>query len=255
MQISDELGAGAIHSDVQEAIGRELDARLHGLLSDHASGERSVRWLSRKDKELILMALACVQERASQAELHARAAMMTGATLSEVVEVAVLTIIERGMPQFKRAGLHAIQAAEHLAGQQSRYARKDHPSPDPHGDRMREIRCYVRETLGVDMPDMFVKLESLAPYALDGYMRIRQGVLHDHGAATKWLKELVMTSMDILLGNSWGAPIHGKQAMHDGASGQQLVEAVALAMIEGGLNVYRTGGEDVLRLTQAARSE
>jgi alkylhydroperoxidase/carboxymuconolactone decarboxylase family protein YurZ len=249
-RISNQLGAGNIRQDVQEAITQEISARLSCLLNHPKAS--ALRGLTRKDKELILMAITCIQERASLAELHARAAIFSGAQLAEVVEVAVLTIMSRGMPQFKRAGLPAVQAAEALVAQG--HGKKGKPTrlaTNNNADRRQEIRDYVRQSLGIKLPDMFAKLEELAPYALDGYMRMRQGVLNDGGAATKKVKELVMTAMDIIIGNAWGAPIHSKQAMVDGATVQEVVETVALTLVEGGLHVYRNGGEDVIRTTEA----
>jgi alkylhydroperoxidase/carboxymuconolactone decarboxylase family protein YurZ len=245
-KISNEIGGGEIRADVQEAIACELDARLAGVLSQRSKQLGCA--LARKDKELILMALACLQQRTFIAELHARTVIMAGGTLDEVVEIAALTIISGGMPQFKRAGLPAIRAAETLVGTAAGKPREKFHVPRS-TDRMQEIRDYVRRTLNVEWPDMFAKLEMAAPYALDGYMRIRQGLLDENGAASKDLKELVMTAMDLLLGNSWGAPLHGRQAKLDGATDQQLVETVALAVIECGAHVYLAGGADVVRLT------
>src|SRR5262245_37228971 len=189
--ISNEIGAGTIRDDVQVAIAREIEARLCYVTNGARAGNSVRDGLSRKDKELIAMALNCIQIRSPAAELHARAAIATGATVNEVVEVAVLTILSGGMPQFKLAGLGAIRAAEAdaklgLDHTPSRFAASEE---DPHStQRIDEIHRYIREVLGVELPDMFAKLEEVAPYALDGYMRMRQGVLHAHGAAKKKVK-------------------------------------------------------------------
>jgi alkylhydroperoxidase/carboxymuconolactone decarboxylase family protein YurZ len=254
MMISDEMGAGNIRRDVQAAIQSEIEARLCFIFRDRKIDEGPTPGLTRKEKELILMALNCIQVRASLAGLHARAAMASGAVLGEVIEVAVLTILERGMAQFKMAGLAAIEEAE--AAAQSTPDSSVVTAAQTTGEskqRGADIHAYIRETLGVELPDMWAKLEKVAPYALDGYMRIRQGVLNKQGAATKRLKELVVTAMDVSISNSWGAPVHVTQAVRDGATVQDVVETVALAMIEGGLPVYCNGGKQAIRAAEELR--
>ena len=129
--------------------------------------------LSRKEKELILLSIAYAHMRAAPAQLHARAAIRSGATLAEIAEVSALAIIARGMPAFSMAGVPAIEAAEAESGQTYRY-----PSGQASEVMLTDIRAYVAKVLGITFPNMWMILEKVfAPYALNGYMVIRQGVL------------------------------------------------------------------------------
>lgn len=241
----------SIHPLVELAVREEIEDRLHFLDTgvakrDHADG------LDRKSKELILLSIANAHMRAAPAQLHARAAIRAGATLADVVEIAVLAIIARGMPAFKMAALPSIQAAEEESGESSANL-----SVEAGGNvELQDIRTYIVEALGITLPDMWQKLEAVAPYALNGYMTIRQGILRDGGALPKSIKELVIIAMDISYALTWGSRMHAAQAIRDGATVRQMAEIVALAMLEGGHAVYHTGGAGVMQVAEEeARSK
>jgi alkylhydroperoxidase/carboxymuconolactone decarboxylase family protein YurZ len=95
-----------------------------------------------------------------------------------------------------------------------------------------------------------VILERIAPYALNGYMVMRQGVLRDDGALPKSIKELIIIAMDISYALTWGSRMHASQAIRDGATVRQMAEIIALAMLEGGHAVYHTGGAGVMLVAE-----
>jgi len=229
---------------VELAVAEEIAARLH-YLDNGIADVRHPDGLSRKEKELILLSIANAHMRAAPAQLHARAAIRTGASVAEVVEIAVLAIIARGMPAFKMAALPAIQAAEDESGDRYCYSQGTEAAVE-----LQDIRTYIVEALGITLPDMWQKLETVAPYALNGYMVIRQGILKDGGALPKSLKELVIIAMDISYALTWGSRMHASQAIRDGATLRQMAEIVALAMLEGGHAVYHTGGAGVMQVAE-----
>lgn len=236
-----------IHPLVEKAIDDEITERLH-FLSHSKAGAQKPGGLSRKEKELILLSIAYAHMRAAPAQLHARAAIRAGASLAEIVEVAVLAIIARGMPAFKMAALPSIQAAEAESGKTYTYDADKGAGADV---QLADIRAYIAEVLGITLPDMWLKLETVAPYALNGYMVIRQGVLKNGGALSKSIKELVIIAMDISYALTWGSRMHASQAIRDGATVQQISEIIALAMLEGGHAVYHTGGAGVIEVAEA----
>ncbi|MGE4239457.1 carboxymuconolactone decarboxylase family protein [Ramlibacter sp.] len=231
-----------IHPLVEECVAEEIAARLHFLDAKAATASHP-DGLSRKDKELLSMSIANAHAFASAAQLHARAAIRAGATIAEVVEVGVLAIICRGMPGFKMSALPAILAAEKECGEEYKY-------PVDGQEQLLDIRAYIAEALGITLPDMWLKLETVAPYALNGYMMIRQGLLKDGGALPKSIKELVIIAMDISYALTWGSRMHARQAVRDGATVRQMAEIVALAMMAGGHAVYHTGGAGVMQVAE-----
>lgn len=246
MAIKDPPSPDSIHPAVEEAVRDEIEERLC-FVSSQKAGTQKPDGLTRKEKELILLSIAYAHMRAAPAQLHARAAIRMGASMAEIAEVSVLAIIARGMPAFKMAALPAIQAAEVESGQTYTYPiQKD----DGANKNLIDIRAYIAEALGITLPDMWQKLETIAPYALNGYMLIRQGVLKDGGALSKSLKELVIIAMDISYALTWGSRMHASQAVRDGATVQQIAEIIALAMLEGGHAVYHTGGAGVIAVAE-----
>lgn len=243
--LSDEIGAGEIRADIQRAIESELLYRLTGRDTPGA--------LSRKEKELLLLAFSGVKLNACLCQLHARAAVRAGATVDEVAHAAA-TVIMTGMIRWKMAGMGAYMSSidEARSRGAAAWASRD---TKMQAHKRRELEAYVHKVLNREFPDMWETLADAAPGVLEGYMRLRQDIVRadpETGALHKAFIELTIAASDILQANSWGAQMHIRQAIRDGATVEQAVEAVALAMIEGGTPVYQTGGREVL---EAAESE
>lgn len=234
--LSNEIGAGEIRPDVQQAIDAEIEYRL--------TGEDRPGALSRKEKELLLVALNGTKLNACLSQLHARAAVRAGASSMEVAHAAS-TVMLVGMIRWKMAGQGAFTAAlqEAASRDPSRAVGKIDAG------KLSEMRGYVRKVLNREFPDMWETLGVAAPGALEGYMRLRQDVVRadsNSGAMPKKFIELCITSCDIIQANDWGAKMHVRQAVRDGLSPAAVVEGVALAMIEAGVQVYHTGGREVI---------
>jgi alkylhydroperoxidase/carboxymuconolactone decarboxylase family protein YurZ len=246
--LSDEIGGGVIRQDVQEAIQRELNYRLG---EGDAPGA-----LSRWEKELLLIAVNAVKPNACLSQLHARAAIKAGATIDQVLEVT-LSIILIGMIRWKMAGMWALEAAKQEASEELKRLEVTGQAQAGEAARIEEIRQYVRKVLHREFPDMWEVLKDVAPAILDGYMKIRENIVKPdpHGALPKKMVELTIVSYDILQANSWGAQMHVKEAIRDGATVPEVVEAVALVMIEGGVPIYKTGGLEVIEAAEEAAAE
>jgi alkylhydroperoxidase/carboxymuconolactone decarboxylase family protein YurZ len=232
--LSKEIGGGAIRGDVQIAIAAELERRL----DRRDDGEA----LSPKHRELILLSLSATRLNACLSELHARRAVRLGASPAEVRDAA-LSVILVGMIRWKMAGMGAFVASLHEAK-----AELTRPVDD-----LSALREHVHRVLDREFPDMFETLASAAPGVLDGYLKLRGNILRqnsDEGALPKWLLELMVTTCDVVQGNSWGAQMHVRQAVRDGATPVQALECIVLAMIEGGVPVYKTGGLEVIEAAE-----
>lgn len=243
--ISDEVGGGLIRQDVQEAIQRELNYRL---------GEGDVPGtLSRWEKELLLTAVNEANLNIFLSLLHARAAIKAGATVEQVRD-ATLSPILIGMLRWKMAGQWALKAAEEAAKELQGLEpirRKVSASEDA---RIGEIKQYVEQVLNRDFAsiDVWENLANVAPAVLDGYIRIRESFINykPQGALPKKFNELIIVSWDITQANSWGAQMHAEQAIRDGATVSQVVEAVALVMVERGVSIYKIGGLEVIEAAE-----
>ena len=64
--------------------------------------------------------------------------------------------------------------------------------------------------------------------------------------------ELAIIAADIFQYHPWGAVWHMQRYIADGGTVPELVEAVALAMIEDGVQCYKACGLDVLEAAESA---
>jgi len=195
-----EIGAGDIPRDLQEALWREINERL---------GEGTNRGpLTRLEKSLILIRISAALLNSMRAHLHCLAALKAGASLDQVAE-ACLSVITVGMLRWKMASMDSLSCAEAWAKRRKLPPRTP-PAPERGMEkRIEEIREYIRKALGREFPDMWERLVQVAPFALDGYMRIRGGILRSGGAIPKHIKELMVVGSDIVQGNAWGPNFTG----------------------------------------------
>lgn len=229
--LSDEIGGGSIREDVQQAIERELLYRL-GDGPDPGPLPGTFR-------ELLLLSIAAVRLNACLSEFHARRAVKLGASPDEVRDAA-LTVILVGMIRWKMAGMGAFVAACDQAGK---------PLSSVGKSEFAGLRSYVQTVLNRDFPDMWETLAAAAPGVLEGYMKLREHILRPNaaeGALPKWMVEVIVVGCDVVQGNAWGAQMHVRQAVRDGASPGQVLQAIALVMVEAGVPTYKGGGLDVI---------
>lgn len=240
--IPDNVGGGTIREDVQEAIRRELDYRQREGEQSDSSGS-----LKRWEKECLLAAINVAKPNLCLSVLHSEAAIKAGATIEQVRDI-LLGINQAGMLRWKMAGQWALTAAEEKAG---REAIKELSANEE--QRIQEIREYIRSVLHREFPDMWEKLAKVAPGVLDGYMRIRESlVTTDPGSAlSKKLVELRIFCGNISSPFTRGeSPDHARAAVRAGATVPDVVEAVALAMIEGGIPIYKTAGLECIEVAE-----
>ncbi len=240
--ISEAAGGGVIRQDVQQAIERELNYRLG---QGDAPGA-----LSRWQKELLLLVINTVKSNACLSQLHARAAIKAGANLAQVLQV-ILQIELNGMLKWVMAGSLAFKAAEADVPESQRL-RPVKEAWDGQEQRFEEIRQYLRRDSPSEMSDEWKTLAEVAPAVLDGYIRMREGVIKPDplGALPKKFMELVIISNDIVLAHPWGAVAHTQRAIRAGATVSELIEAVALVMIECGVQSYKTAGLEVIEAAE-----
>ncbi len=244
--ISETAGAGIIRQDVQQAIERELSYRLG---QGDAPGA-----LSRWQKELLLLVISAVESNACLSQLHARAAIKAGARLDQVLQT-ILYIELTGMVKWVMVGGEAFAAAEADAteSQRQELAKGGWSSKER---RLEEIKQYLLKDGHRDISDEWKKLVQVAPGILDGYIRMRESFVKPDplGALPKKMMELVIISADIVQDHPWGAVRHTERAISDGATVPEIIESVALAMIECGVQTYKTAGLEVIEAAERIAS-
>lgn len=240
--ISETAGAGVIRQDVQQAIERELRYRLG---EGDAPGA-----LARWQKELLLLVIQTVKANACLSQLHARAAIKAGATLAQVLQV-IQYVELTGMVKWVMVGHDALTAAEAEAPEVQRLAlTRDAWSGQE--QRLQEIHHYLQRDGHGELSPQWQKLAEVAPAILDGYIRMRENFVKPDplGAVPKKLMELAIITADIVQAHPWGAVRHTQRYVQAGGSVPELIEAVALAMIEDGVPCYKTCGREVIEAAE-----
>ena len=242
--ISEAAGAGVIRQDVQQAIEREVRYRLG---EGDAPGA-----LSRWQKELLLLVIHTVKANVCLSQLHARAAVKAGATLAQVIQYVELT----GMVKWVMVGHDALTAAEADVPDAQRLT----PAREAwtgHEQRLQDIQQYLRRDGHAELSPQWQKLAEVAPAILDGYIRMREHVVKPDplGAVPKKLMELAIIAADVVQAHPWGAVRHTQRFVKDGGTVPELIEAVALAMIEAGVHSYKACGREVIEAAEHIAAE
>ena len=114
------------------------------------------------------------------------------------------------------------------------------------------MQHYLRRDGHGELSPQWQKLAEVAPAILDGYIRMRENVVKPDplGAVPKKLMELAIIAADIVQAHPWGAVRHTQRFVQDGGTVPELIEAVALAMMEEGVHSYKTCGREVLEAAE-----
>ena len=245
--ISEVAGAGVIRQDVQQAIERELNYRLG---EEDAPGV-----LFRWQKELLLLVIHAVKANACLSQLHARAAVKAGATLAQVHQ-ALLYVELTGMVKWVMVGHDAFATAEADVPEAQRLKPTGEASAGQE-QRFQEIKQYLHRDGHADFSEPWQKLTEVAPAVLDGYIRMRESFVKPDplGAVPKKLMELAIIAADIVQAHPWGAVRHTHRFIKDGGTVPEIIEAVALAMIEDGVQGYKTCGREVIEAAEKMAAE
>jgi len=245
--ISEAAGAGVIRQDVQQAIEREMCYRLG---EGDAPGA-----LARWQKELLLLVIHTVKANACLSQLHARAAVKAGATLAQVLQV-IQYVELTGMVKWVMVGHDALTAAEADVpdAQRLELAREAWTGQE---QRLQDIQQYLRRDGHAELSPQWQKLAEVAPAILDGYIRMRENFVKPDplGAVPKKLMELAIIAADVVQAHPWGAVRHTQRFVKDGGTVPELIEAVALAIMEDGVHSYKTCGREVIEAAEHIAAE
>lgn len=106
---------------------------------------------------------------------------------------------------------------------------------------------HIENTLGIDPPDFWDALERHAPWAVNAYYQMRRPIFGDGKGAPpdaipKRYLELLVVGLDIIENNPWGVRVHTRAALEAGATPDEIVHAVVLTIMSGGMVSYRKAG-------------
>ena len=196
-----------------------------------------------------------VKGNACLSQFHARAAVKAGATLAQVLQVMQYVELT-GMVKWVMVGHDALAAAEADVPEAQRLelARETWAG---HEQRLQDIQQYLRRDGHGELSPPWRKLAEVAPAILDGYIRMRENFVKPDplGAVPKKLMELAIIAADVVQAHPWGAVRHTQRFVKDGGTVPELIEAVALAMIEDGVQSYKTCGREVIEAAEHIASE
>jgi alkylhydroperoxidase/carboxymuconolactone decarboxylase family protein YurZ len=181
---------------------------------------------------------------------RARRKQTAGATLAQVLQV-IQYVELTGMVKWVMVGHDALTAAEAEVpdAQRLELTREAWTGQE---QRLQDIRHYLRRDGHGELSPQWQKLADVAPAILDGYIRMRENFVKPDplGAVPKKLMELAIIAADVVQAHPWGAVRHTQRFVKDGGTVPELIETVALAMIEDGVQSYKTCGREVIEAAE-----
>lgn len=125
-------------------------------------------------------------------------------------------------------------------------------------DLERRLAAHTAATLGQAPPELWRRFGRHAPWALDGYLKMREAALRepaDGGALPRKYKHLILVAMHITEKNRWGAETYAAAAVRDGATLAQVAEIVAMTTMTNGQAAYQIAGQYALAAAEQAARE
>lgn len=156
--------------------------------------------LSKKEKEIIAVAIAHVTECPYCIETHTKKAKVAGATLEELVEAVFVTMA------IKAGGVVTHSTHVHNA--------KNEDTPD---------ELYSRSNL-----NYLKELNIYAPEGFKGYSNFSQVAMKEGRLSPKF-KEIIAVAVATATQCPYCIDVHSKKAIEKGASNEELAEAILVS--------------------------
>ena len=184
--------------------------------------------LSRKEKELILVAIHAAKKYEHGMIYHTKCALDFGATPEELMEIFEACIVSRGIGVWME-GKKAVDYAKEYIGIKN--LTPDNGKPIVFND-VEECKSYLEEE-NAALPQWVVALEHYNPEALLYYSQLRINTLND-GLVSKKFKELVLVGINASESYAHGLKVHMNVARKLGASKLELSEVLLTALLVSG---------------------
>ncbi|MEB2399811.1 MAG: carboxymuconolactone decarboxylase family protein [Alcaligenaceae bacterium] len=198
--------------------------------------------LPEKVKHFILLVIYLSQGRADLVKLHAQLARSAGASDAELIETLEVFLPSRGVHMFSE-GLRLIGVdAQTLPAPED--ADAAHEPVD-----VVDMLAYFESVLH-GLPPFVTLLAEHKPELLQGYYVLRSENLRE-GVLLHKYKELLLVALNTSERYTEGARIHVVNAMENGASAEEVVDAMTTAILSGGVPGWIEGSKAFVAGSQA----
>ena len=182
-----------------------------------------------KIKHFMLFVVYVLKGYEPLAKLHAQAATSLGATPEEWHEVMMTFVPSRGTM--------AYMEGARILGLKKKPAANEINEDTLSMESKEEIIAYFKEIFGV-LPYYFEMLIQHKPTLLQAYFKMRSENLKE-GALPQKYKELMLVCLNSVELYNWGIGVHAKAALGSGATKEELMDAMATAILGGGIPAFR----------------
>jgi len=199
--------------------------------------------LPERVKHFILLVIYLSQGRKDFARVHARLAKEAGATAAELIEAIEVFLPSRGVHMFTE-GLEVLgldTADLPAAGS----ADETLDAPD-----VADMLTYFERVLH-GLPPFVTLLAEYKPELLQGYYILRSENLAEGVLAHKY-KELLLVALNTSERYTEGARIHVVNALENGATPEEVVDAMTTAILSGGVPGWIEGSKAFVAGSQPA---
>jgi len=179
-------------------------------------------------KELILAVIYATQGFRYGVETHIENAKKAGATDDEIAEMLAAALLSRGVRAYVEGFAGWLSSA---SLDEIKTSSVEH---EPVRDTTtREIVKYFDSYYGQSLPHVRILAESGHDDVLQAYYCMRSYILNDVALPRKY-KECLYIAINVADRNIGAVKIHGKGAIESGASGEEVLEAMLVAIMAGG---------------------
>jgi len=189
--------------------------------------------LPERVKHFILFVIYLSQGRSEMARLHAQLARRAGATVDELLETLEVFLPSRGVHMYSE-GLRLIGA-----DLDKKASDEDNVALEP--AEVTEVLAYFESVLH-GLPAFVTLLAEHKPELLQGYYILRSENLREGVLAHKY-KELLLVALNTSERYTEGARIHVVNALDNGATPEDVVDAMTTAILSGGVPGWIEGSK------------
>lgn len=227
MELVPGASVGATHAKV---VSRAITAQIKAVLGAGA--------LSTREKLLLLFATCAVRRLNAPARVALRHAVDLGATPEEIEELLIACFTSRGAL--------AYFEARSIVQEVLPDASENEPAADPGesdakgsksegGDILQKLAGYFG-----DVPLWAETIAQSHPELLEAHQTLRE-IVFKEGYASRKLKELVFVTINTAERYDFGIRLHSRASSAAGASQKEILEAMAVAVLVGGIPSWIEG--------------
>ncbi|WP_170158501.1 carboxymuconolactone decarboxylase family protein [Aquisalibacillus elongatus] len=191
-------------------------------------------YVSRKDKELILVGINAARRYEKGMIHHTKRAIDSGATIHELVETLTPCILSRGIPAWLE-GIKAIDYAQDYLGEKD--VNLEHPGEVSDISTIQEALDYFKTEANGQKPNWVSLLQSEAEHVLLHYGQLRSSILKD-GYLERKMKEFTLIGINVAEQYEEGVRLHVNAAKKLGATPEELAEVALTATLTAGIPAW-----------------